>query len=602
MKDFYICEVSATGANVEPSLVEFKNGVNIIHGASNTGKSMLVDCIDYMFGANEAPFDPADTDYDTVGMVLTNNLGQRIELHRKIQVVDGSPKSDNVISVTSTYPEIENGEYKTGSKGKFNEAILKLLDIKEPVQIIQTQEGRPQSLTLRTFIHQFFVHEDFIFTKDTILDNPRHKGITACLTSLMYLINETGTVENDFESSAIKKAKKKAVQKYISDKFRDIEKRRKELSELINTADDKDPETRINEILDEINQTQVSISDADSECRELMGYILEESSQLQEAEFLQERYSMLRSQYEADIDRLQLIVNGENNIDKGHLEICPFCANEIRSEEQQSSYTSASKAELIKVTLQLKELVDLQQDIEIQIADHMANIGYFHDEHDSMQSLIKGSLRPHMAELNEALSRYRRIIELTAELQANEAMYEVFNLDYNVEEAKDTSAEKYDAKAKFDEVIFTNLAVALSDAIKTCNYPSFRTATISRKSFDAVVNSKHKRNEGQGFRAFLNSLFAFTLMKFLENNAMHPPMMLVLDSPILSLKQNVDIEASEDMKSALFQYIIDNAGDCQVIIAENELPSRNVDYKNTHMIHFTRKEDDGTYGFLVSHR
>ena len=56
------------------------------------------------------------------------------------------------------------------------------------------------------------------------------------------------------------------------------------------------------------------------------------------------------------------------------------------------------------------------------------------------------------------------------------------------------------------------------------------------------------------------------------------------------------------MRTALFQHMINNCGDNQIIIAENELPSE-VDYRKVNMLTFTQEENsDGRYGFLKSVR
>ena len=52
------------------------------------------------------------------------------------------------------------------------------------------------------------------------------------------------------------------------------------------------------------------------------------------------------------------------------------------------------------------------------------------------------------------------------------------------------------------------------------------------------------------------------------------------------------------MRESLIQYIIDNCGQNQVIIAENELPE-NVDYSKATLITFSQEEGEGLrYGFL----
>jgi len=53
------------------------------------------------------------------------------------------------------------------------------------------------------------------------------------------------------------------------------------------------------------------------------------------------------------------------------------------------------------------------------------------------------------------------------------------------------------------------------------------------------------------------------------------------------------------MKECLFQYIVDNCGKNQVIIAENEIPER-VDYGKANLIEFSKEKTVGRYGFLLS--
>lgn len=87
------------------------------------------------------------------------------------------------------------------------------------------------------------------------------------------------------------------------------------------------------------------------------------------------------------------------------------------------------------------------------------------------------------------------------------------------------------------------------------------------------------------FRAFLNTIMLFNLMKFLEQHGTYAPRLLFLDSTILSLKEKKKIvtkkeKATPGMRESLFRYIVNNCGQNQVIIAENELPA-NVDYSTT---------------------
>ena len=168
---------------------------------------------------------------------------------------------------------------------------------------------------------------------------------------------------------------------------------------------------------------------------------------------------------------------------------------------------------------------------------------------------------------------------------------------------KDTETEEcllpFKARNMINSEMWKKLNENFEFMVKECNYPGNPVARISIDTMDAVVNNKAKKDEGKGYRAFLNTIMLFNLMKFLEVNGKYPFRFLFLDSPILSLKENISEEeqASGGMRESLFRYMVNNCGENQVIIAENEIP-QNVDYTNANLIEFTKNKEKGRYGFF----
>lgn len=52
---FLLQELRLSGASVKDASVVFKIGVNIITGPSNTGKTYIFQCLNYMFGGSKTP-------------------------------------------------------------------------------------------------------------------------------------------------------------------------------------------------------------------------------------------------------------------------------------------------------------------------------------------------------------------------------------------------------------------------------------------------------------------------------------------------------------------------------------------------------------------
>lgn len=603
MNNYVISNLTAHSNSGKSSSIDLKSGVNIICGPSNTGKSMIVACIDYLFGGSKEPFDPSVEGYNSVSILLVNENGEPVSVRRDILVVDGSAKPSTSVSITSEADAVPSGEYKIvptkASKEKcYSDILLEMLGIQEPVKIISNQDGRPQRLTVRTFFHQFCIKEENIFSDRSIIDNPGRSLITPTINALAYLLYEGGTQDGDYEDPKIRKERKRAVTDYISEKLSSMTSKRKELQERLEGIDSTDIENRISDLMEEIAQVEDEIAKARSESQRLLSDIYETTDSLVKEQQLEERYRMLHTQYDSDINRLMFIIEGEENRLSGTSSHCPFCNSEISNSSDRNSYIPAAKAEMEKVQLQINDLEKLEFETNREIIELKKRLADLNERNVRVKQLISSKFIPIADELNETLDNYNRVEQLKNELEALDSLSDEFSADIFEKESTVDLYNKYDAKKMFNPAVLNELSATVGSAIKLCNYPGYQIGGISPKTFDVVVNNKEKKHEGKGYRAFLNSIFAFVLMKFIESEGMHAPKMLVLDSPILSLKEDVDIQASDSMKSSLFRYFLDSCGSCQVIIAENELPN-DVDYDSANVITFGHESGSLRQGFLI---
>ena len=92
----------------------------------------------------------------------------------------------------------------------------------------------------------------------------------------------------------------------MNQKIEELSQRKAEL-EAREAVGETDAEGRIEELLSAIEEIENEIGTASSENRELMRERYEISTKIEEALFLKDRYRVLKSQYEADILRLQFI-------------------------------------------------------------------------------------------------------------------------------------------------------------------------------------------------------------------------------------------------------------------------------------------------------
>lgn len=607
---FYIKQISASGMGKEVSTITFKDGVNILYGPSNSGKSYVINCINFMF-AGDIPFERSATGYDTISILFESKDGESVSGTRKI--VDGKNGDTGAgnVEVFSTLKDIRSGEYNI-SKLEYSDLLLLLMGVQERHSIISTQELKSQNLTNRSIFPMFFIDEDYVFRKTTPIDQPKHSKITASISSMKFLIDGDDMneliPEESKEERTLRLEKNNAVVLYISNKIQQLKDQSGELKDSLIEYSQIDIDNEINTIMEEISVIETSIINASEASKDILKEVYRVSSQLEESLFLKDRYKGLHSQYVSDIKRLQFIIDGDSKKSMHRKPIhCPFCDGNMPEDDgRQSEYIAASEAELLRIKLQLKDLIDVEEDINRKVLGLEEDKRLLDDKNREIVAIINQELKPKVSSLRNELYAFKRAVEAKKELLVIEKVASDLGVDaFDRTLTDDEELKKFDPRTRIDTEVWKNWNLIFDAAVKDCGYPNALAAYIDSGTVDAVVNGKHKKNEGKGYRAFLNTIMLFTLMKFLEENGTYKPGMLILDSPILSLKEKIKVseQATSGMKESLFKYIIDNCGNNQIIIAENEIPTAPmVDYSSVNMIEFTLDDQNGRYGFLKGYR
>lgn len=605
MSGYFIKTISVTGESVAPSSVEFSQGMNVIYGPSNTGKSVVVTCIRFMFGSHKAPAIAHALGYDTVSMTLLDDEGKEIRISRKMIFDSEEPRGSSSVTIVSDSERVLSGTYSTSARAKksYNDVMLQLLGVKERVEVIASKGRTSNMLTVPSFSHQFLLDKNCVTSEKSIIIKPgeRNYNDTANINALMFLLTGRAESPTEKDNEQTKNAKKKAVIQYISGVRNILEERQSELEEELEQFADFNAERMIDEVLASISEVEGKIAEAGKESRDITAEIMRLSDSREESLVLRERYDRLKSLYDADVKRLKFILEGEKGIDAHRAEKCPFCSNELTQPITTPSFVEAAKAELDKTRQRIYGVIDAKTDIDDEIEFLESQIEELDRKRQDMQELVNQSYRPRLDELKSILESCDKVTRLRQEIASRKEILKGLEADLGDTAALETKVDQFDAKTYFDKRLFRSLSEETADAIRSCKYPNFRSARLSDKSFDVVVNGKPKSMEGEGFQAFLNSLFAFTLMKFVEANGLYPTRLLMLEAPLLSLKEKVDTPAPQSMKKALVEHFLSECGDSQLIMVENELPE-GVDWSSANMIQFTGNQTTGRAGFLMDTR
>lgn len=590
---FFIEKIIAKGKNKKDSVIELKPGVNIIYGPSNTGKTCIVRCMDYLFGSSNIPID-SSTGYDCIIIKIITNNGSLI-MERRF--------GTNKIIVTSNDSNYLSGEYKstTSQKGydkTINSLWLSLIGIKEMHLINSDKHYNKKILSWRNLVHMFLITETKIISEISVILSFKYTNSTAELSSLLYLLNgnESGSKESQ-ESTKEKETKRGAIKKYIDNELCLLEEHKGALLSKIEEYDDINFENEIGDISVEIKKNENAINTIMKENQNVLLQLTEKNEKLSECNMLLDRYTNLLSQYQSDIERLSFIIDGEANIDDKILTKCPVCNSNIEAtNNMQNNFIEAARGEYKKICLQVKDLKKVIEDLTIEKKMVEDDLIQLKSKKQSAENFIGKTLQPHLDLLEDKLKNYKCMIEYKKEISIIEKIFEKKQKDILDNEIKEENNFEFKVKDYFGYDFFSDLNSRIKEFLKKCNCINVDSVFLEKTTMDVVINNKKKGVNGKGYNAYYNSVVAIVFAQYLHDKAIYAPNFLTLDSPILSFKENSNKKPSQTMRNGLFENIIKNYSDMQTIIIENEIPD--INYDGVNLIEFTKDKNNGRYGFL----
>ena len=589
---FYIEKIIVTGSGKTDSIIELSNGVNIIYGPSNTGKTYIVKCIDYMFGSEREPID-ISTGYQYIKIIVRTQCGP-ITMSRKI--------GENKIEVSSNDNNVPSGKYATkASRTNYDKTInsvwLSLIGINDLHLVISNENYKKQILSWRTFSHMFMLIETKIISEYSAILSGRDTSNTAVIASLIFLLSGQDFAETETkDTKEIKEAKKNAVKAYINKELFRLSERNQELLAQLKENPNIDIAVEIEKIMAEISTNEKRINSSIEENQKILAQLYEKNENLSECNVLLNRYDELTTQYDADLKRLNFIVDGEANLNASFSTHCPLCDGEVVVKKNQN-YIDAAKSDYKKIKLQAKDLESASKELRSEKLSLEQEIGTLMAKKKSIEELIEKELKPQVFNLKEKLSAYKDAIECQKEIDILKKLSEQKTADMIENDTDEESELKFKVKEHLDYSFINELSNGIKSFLENCNYDNLLSVIFDKADMDIVINGKKKSSNGKGYNAYFNSVVAIVLSRYMESKAKYSPDFLVLDSPILSLKEKETKKPSETMRNTLFENIVDNQKGIQTIVIENEIPE--INYKDANIIHFTKEKNNGRYGFLL---
>lgn len=599
MESFIIKKIRISGVGKIDGVVEFKDGLNLILGRSNTGKTWILKSIYYLFGSDKNPFSKLTGYSDIEGIFTTKEFGDII-IRRKL--------NEKYAKVSCTNSKVKDGYYYTSYQGKgplyLNDLWLRIIGVKETIEVPKNSRYERVRISWTNIVSVFFADEDEIDKSESLITKERTTE-TAVISSLYYLL--TGDYKKDIPEilkPEIRKANQKAISNYIDDEEKVLSDKRSICISELEKLNSVDVDKQIKELSKKISELQNKLSELVNENSMIINKISYLQKENASCILLIDRYKSLESQYKSDLQRLTFIVKGEESVKKiSHNDICPLCGNYIDNEYE--SYTDAIQGETKRIVSELAIILETESNVR----EEQVEIDKKIDELENRRKEITKDIENYNFEINNFridLKRYVNYTKLQSNIDFIDEQLRIIGEKRELESKKKESSPLYQPKKEFEQLVEKDFEIILNRILKECNY-NIAYASWDFKNFDILMNEVAKGEEqGKGYRSFLNSVIALMLYEYFNSDkSFIKPGILMIDTPLLGFDENKNDISEKSLKNGLYQYFINHKGNGQIIIVDNlnMVPDIDLEATGANVIIYHKDEINGNvYGLLPSWR
>ena len=607
MKRITLLHLTFTGNNKEPASIDFGPSVTVIHGPSDTGKSFIVDAIDFVLGAGELKEIPERKGYTRVllGMELPN--GERITLARPVDGGNNVYLYQSCIRDESSATPDQKLAARHDPKKMDNISRFLLSQIGlDGKKVRKSKHNVTNTLSFRDLIRLCLIDEIKIQSKY----KPGFSGQSTNKTKEASVLKLVLTGEDDSALIAVptpqqKKLLREAQQEIVKRMLLEIEPQLQDVDEPKNLSEQLD---RLNAEIDERNAKLEPLLKARNELLTVYKQRQTEkdscSVEESEAETLRGRFTILEKQYESDLARLEMIKETGNLLGYFQQGICVFCGAEPSKQHLEPECGGAGNLLSNSVEAETQKTLGLLDDLRVTIEHLDARIielqGVIDTSRQEIES-IEQQINIIDAKMNLGTQSLQELLAKRSEVEKYLGFYEQVKTYKNMlQQITDEAASKTTPEVTgLNQSVEEDFSKQLAERLVAWGYPSAESVRYDSQKYDIVAGEHPRSAHGKGVRAILHAAFTITLAQYCFKRGMPFPGFVVLDSPLVTYRSpdsGEDDELPGELGEAFYRDIQTNF-DGQIIVIENT-DSLELIGAETKEICFTKQINEGRYGFL----
>lgn len=605
-------------------IVPFENGLNIIHGDSDTGKSSILEFINYLLGASK--IEVADEIMTSVNYaaleVLINDSPFTIirDIYKPAELIEVYPSSFSEKDSFLPGKYAPNFKISNAPDGFFSDFLMDKLNFpKLKLKVSPSQDvSKFQRLSFRNIMKFSYINQDDMGSK-SLLNLTVWGRYTQTKEVFKYIYNLFDADIADVESQI---SDKKLESGRLTKKYENVAEFLRETGyESIASLDDEIDKCDlliedIEESLSNINTSMTADSESYDELKSLHSeFSLKDkglSKQAIELSHKKDQYIRLKNDYLNDIKKIKAIYEANERI--GALtEVkcnCPICDNLITLNSGEGGFIKSTPEqldeELKSLTKRTKSIEELIISLTAQQNDVLINKAVVSKDLKKVSEMIdsetKEMITPFLTQrdalLKEVVSTRKRRENLVSSLRVRNHQADILarqkTLTENLEKLNE-QLERLKEKAPSIDGVLSDLADNLNDFLTKVNIKNRTGISISKTHYSAIVRGKDYFDlTSGGLRTIVSIGYLSSILKSSVNNEINHPRFLMLDtvgkylgknlkekySGLTDKKEDIIEGASDPLKYEKIYYnLIDicnfaerNKSPLQIIVVDNDVP------------------------------
>lgn len=618
MNGIRLRHLAFTGPNIEPARLEFVDGLNIIYGASNTGKSFASEALLFMLGAvSKLSTIDEIKPYDAIWLGLT--LGDQGEFTLYRATKGGNLKLFPGLITSHPTGKGEVLSWKHSAKGidSVSYRILETLGLRDR-WIVRNSSGEKEQVAFRVLAKFAVVGEEDIMSKRSpiyVSNSYTDRTLDQNLFKLLLTgQDDAAVVAVPTEPARI--AAKAAKLELVDEMLAQLDK---ELGDA--PADRAQVDSQLTELkasgattTAELQAVQAMLDDNAAERRVAVDRLQELTARAAELDITLERFAKLQAVYSSDLDRLRSIEEGGSLLVAMAGRDCPVCGappdaqrHQHAAEELSMTHTAAA-AEARKIEREQRELAHVVDSLHAEAAELAASIARIKDQLGEFDQRAL-NLRPTEASLRSSFENYNvqrgeldKLIDLY--LRREKLASRRAEID-----SASTKSERAPLPVGPESTVLFEFGETVKAVLTEWGFPNADKIQFDVKANDITVAGKAREANGKGVRAVLHAAFNVAVAVHCIDKGLPHPGFLVLDTPLLTYREPLKSKHGDlaDDEKALkatslaekfYKHLASLEGKLQVIVIENSDPPAAIETL-AYIEVFTGLAGEGRYGLLA---